>query len=83
MMHAFGDCSTPLDESIRLMESILLQELQGFVFVCDSIAAISGSTALNLQEPIFAIKNEKLRLIRLLRYFGKYVKQFLRTQCLI
>lgn len=71
MMHAFGDTCNPLDESIRLMESVLKQELQGFVYVCDSIAAISGSKSLGLQEPIYAIRNEKSRLIRLLKYFGK------------
>ncbi|ODN03936.1 Transcription initiation protein SPT3 [Orchesella cincta] len=69
MMHAFGDTCSPLEESIRTMESILLQELQGFVFVCDSIAAISGSKSLNLQEPFYALRNEKSRLIRLLKYF--------------
>lgn len=70
-MHAFGDICSPLDESIRLMESVLRQELQGFVFLCDSIAATSGSKSLGLQETIYAIKCEKPRLIRLLKYFGR------------
>lgn len=72
MMHAFGDSYNPSNESINTMESILKQELQGFVTLCDYIASLSGSKTLEFQEPIFVLKNERSRLIRLLKYFSMW-----------
>lgn len=70
-MHAFGDSSEPCEESIEFMEMILRLELGGFLYLCDSAVAITRSKVLGLREAIFTMKNEKHRLLRLFKYFGK------------
>ncbi|CAG7815741.1 unnamed protein product, partial [Allacma fusca] len=70
IMHAFGDSSDPIDASIEFMEMILRLELGGFLYLCDSAVAITGSKVLGLREAIFTMKNEKHRLLRLFKYFA-------------
>ena len=71
IMHAFGDSSEPCEESIEFMEMILRLELGGFLYLCDSAVAITRSKVLGLREAIFTMKNDKPRLLRLFKYFGK------------
>ena len=71
IMQAFGDSSQPLDESVNLMENILRMELKGFLYLCDCAADITGSKTLTLKEAIYTMRNEKNRLLRLFKYFGR------------
>lgn len=71
-MHAFGDGSSPSDDSVQLMECIVKNEMSAFVFICDTAAYWTGSKIVGLRECIYALRNEKSFLSRLFKYLSKF-----------
>lgn len=71
-MQAFGDGTSPSEDSVQLMELILRQEMTAFIFLCDTAAYWGGYKVLGMRECIYTLRNDKPFLSRLFKYFSKF-----------
>jgi hypothetical protein len=65
LLHGFGDSPDPIQDTVEMMESILKQELGGFIHLCDNYASISNSKVLGFQEAILVLKANRMRVFRM------------------
>lgn len=72
MMHAFGDCSQPMPESARLIESIVHEQLDALVEKASDVAAMRNSSVIGAEDILFLLRKDKSKLVRLINHL--YVK---------
>ncbi|XP_077540358.1 transcription initiation protein SPT3 homolog isoform X3 [Haemaphysalis longicornis] len=68
MMHGFGDCRRPLQESVRLVADIVKQQLKSLFHQAAAVASLRGSKCLGVEDVLFLLRKDKVKLGRLIRY---------------
>ncbi|XP_033220470.1 transcription initiation protein SPT3 homolog isoform X2 [Belonocnema kinseyi] len=68
MMHGFGDCSEPLVESARIIEDMVLRQMRSIVQEACKIADRRGSSMVDIEDFIFLLRRDKVKMHRLLKY---------------
>jgi transcription initiation protein SPT3 len=77
MMHAFGDCSQPMPESAKLIESIVHEQLDALIDKADEVAQLRGSPTIGAEDILFLLRKDKSKLVRLINHL--YVKDIKQT----
>ncbi|XP_015791777.1 transcription initiation protein SPT3 homolog [Tetranychus urticae] len=70
IMHGFGDSSRPMAESAYLIEEVVHQQMSQLLYEVNNIANIRGSKIVGLEEVLFLMRKDKVKLARLLRYLS-------------
>ncbi|XP_052242615.1 transcription initiation protein SPT3 homolog [Dreissena polymorpha] len=68
MMHGMGDCNKPLHESAVLVEEITHQQIITVLHRALEVASLRGTKTLGLEDFLFLMRKDKVKLRRLLRY---------------
>ncbi|XP_076466803.1 uncharacterized protein LOC143298028 [Babylonia areolata] len=68
MMYGFGDCRRTLTESAVLVEEIVHQQMGSLLVQAAEVATMRGSRFIGLEEMLFLLRKDKVKLRRLLRY---------------
>ncbi|CAN7988526.1 unnamed protein product, partial [Ixodes hexagonus] len=68
MMHGFGDCPKPLLESAKLVEEIVGRQMTSLYLQAADLAAARGSKCVGVEEVLFLMRKDKVRLRRLINY---------------
>ena len=76
MMHGFGDSSEPLIESAKIIEEVVLQQMRTIIKNACEVSDRRGNskkgTVISAEDFIFLLRNDKVKLQRLIRYLGKW-----------
>ncbi|KAK3583908.1 hypothetical protein CHS0354_033685 [Potamilus streckersoni] len=67
MMHGLGDCHKPLHESAVLIEEIVHQQMTALLYKVAEIAVARNSRFIGLEDILFLMRKDKIKLRRLLR----------------
>lgn len=70
MMHAFGDHHKPLFESAQLIEEIVHQQMTTILSLACDVASSRGSRFTGLEDILFLMRREKVKLARIVRYLA-------------
>lgn len=70
MMHGLGDYKKPLRESAILIEDVVRRELLLIVKSAVETALQRNSKSLGLEDILFTLRKDKVKLQRLIRYLG-------------
>lgn len=68
MMHGFGDCRRPLQESVRLVADIVKQQMRLLFYQAADVASLRGSKCVGVEDVLFLMRKDKVKLCRLVRY---------------
>ncbi|XP_045196259.2 transcription initiation protein SPT3 homolog [Mercenaria mercenaria] len=68
MMHALGDCRRPLQESAIMVEEITQQQMTTLLYRASDVATMRGAKLIGVEDILFLMKKDKVKLRRLLRY---------------
>lgn len=68
MMHGLGDCRRPLHESAVLVEEITQQQMAALLHKACDVALMRGAKMIGVEDILFLIRRDKVKLSRLLRY---------------
>lgn len=68
MLHGFGDVATPLTTTVTLVESIVLKQLRGALYLAAKNADRRGSKCVCPEDIFFLARNSKVKLKRMLIY---------------
>ncbi|XP_075552451.1 transcription initiation protein SPT3 homolog [Dermacentor variabilis] len=68
MMHGFGDSREPLLESVKLVEDIVAQQLKCVFHRAADVATLRGSKSVAIEDILFLMRKNKVKLSRLVRY---------------
>ncbi|XP_065293808.2 transcription initiation protein SPT3 homolog isoform X4 [Dermacentor albipictus] len=68
MMHGFGDSREPLLESVKLVEDIVTQQIKCVFHRAAEVATLRGSKAVAIEDILFLMRKDKVKLSRLVRY---------------
>ncbi|KAL8614661.1 hypothetical protein ACOMHN_051113 [Nucella lapillus] len=68
LRYGFGDCRRTLYESAVLVEEIVHQQMGSLLVQASDIAVQRGSRFVGLEEMLFLLRKDKVKLRRLLRY---------------
>ncbi|KAG8226260.1 hypothetical protein J437_LFUL004817 [Ladona fulva] len=77
MMYGFGDSAQPLVESAQLIEEIVHQQMVSVCYRAMEVAEMRGSKSIKVEDLIFLIRNNKMKLQRILKYLA--LKEIKRT----
>ncbi|XP_074660684.1 transcription initiation protein SPT3 homolog isoform X1 [Tubulanus polymorphus] len=70
MMHGFGDVRKPLHETAVLIEEITHQHIQSAVLKVADVAAMRNARSISLEDFLFLLRKDKVKLRRLIRYMS-------------
>ncbi|XP_052811175.1 transcription initiation protein SPT3 homolog isoform X2 [Mya arenaria] len=70
MMHGMGDCDQPLLESAALVEEITQHQMISVLYQAADVSAMRGSKLLGVEDFLFLMRKDKVKLRRLLRYMN-------------
>jgi len=80
MMHGFGDNSEPLYESAKIIEDVVLQQMRTIVRkaceISDRRTVAKKNNIISGEDLLFLLRKDKIKLQRLVKYLGKYIKVF-------
>ncbi|KAI4479477.1 hypothetical protein M0804_010874 [Polistes exclamans] len=72
MMHGFGDCSSPLKESAKIIEEVVLHQMRAIVRkACENAerrGVLKKSNVVGAEDFIFLLRKDKVKLQRLIKY---------------
>ncbi|GAB1608781.1 initiation SPT3 homolog isoform X1 [Argonauta hians] len=68
MMHGFGDCRKPLQESAALLQEIVHSQMLFLLYQASEVAAKRNGRFISLEDFLFLLRKDKVKLHRLLRY---------------
>lgn len=68
MMHGFGDCRKPLHDSALLVEEIVHQQMEVLLYQASDVAATRNGRFIGVEDLLFLMRKDKVKLRRLLRY---------------
>lgn len=68
MMHGFGDSREPLPESVKLVEDIVTQQIKCVFYRAAEVATLRGSKSVAIEDILFLMRKDKVKLSRLVRY---------------
>ncbi|XP_064629456.1 transcription initiation protein SPT3 homolog isoform X2 [Lineus longissimus] len=68
MMHGFGDCRKPLQESAAIIEKIVHQQLSTVLQQAIEANSVRNARFLGLEDFLFLLRRDKVKLRRFLRY---------------
>lgn len=70
IMHGFGDHPRPLAESAKLIEEIVHQQMTQLLHQALQVANMRNSRFIGLEDVLFLMRNDKVKLARLFRYLS-------------
>ncbi|KAK3873013.1 hypothetical protein Pcinc_021939 [Petrolisthes cinctipes] len=70
MMHGFGDCRRPLQETAAVIESIVHQQMTLFLHLATEAAELRGVKIVGPEDVLFVMRRDPLKLQRLIHYMG-------------
>ncbi|KAJ9580746.1 hypothetical protein L9F63_024072 [Diploptera punctata] len=68
MMYGFGDAQVPLLETACLVGNIVQQQMRSMINHASDVAAMRGVKTIGLEEFIFLMRKDRVKLHRLLKY---------------
>ncbi|XP_034937774.1 transcription initiation protein SPT3 homolog [Chelonus insularis] len=68
MMYGFGDCSEPLIESAKIINSVVQRQMKSIVYEASKIADMRDSQIVEERDFLFLLRRDKTQLQRLLKY---------------
>jgi len=68
MMYGFGDCRRPLAETAGLIEEIVYRQMVDILYKAEEIGRERGSRFLGIEEFLFLLRRDKMKLKRLLHF---------------
>jgi len=76
-MFGLGDCPKPLEETARVIEEIVLEQLNSIICQAEEISNIRGASVISPQDLLFLLRKDKIRLQRLINYLGMLIKKLI------
>ncbi|XP_062619346.1 transcription initiation protein SPT3 homolog [Saccostrea cucullata] len=70
MMYGFGDVPKPQHDSAVLIEDIVKQQLTSVLLQAADVASLRNGRFIGLEDILFLLRKDKVKLRRLLRYMG-------------
>ncbi|KAG8035524.1 hypothetical protein G9C98_006970 [Cotesia typhae] len=74
MMYGFGDCSEPLVESAKIINSVVHREIRNIICESCKIADMRDSSIVEDKDLLFLLRHDKIQLQRLVKYLD--LKEF-------
>lgn len=68
MMHGFGDCRKPLNDTALLVEEIVHQQVSALLYQACDVATLRSARFIGMEDLLFLLRKDKVKLARLLRY---------------
>ena len=72
IMFGLGDCPKPLEKTAKVVEEIVLQQLNSIICQAEDIVARRGASVISPQDLLFLLRKDKLKLQRLINYLGEW-----------
>lgn len=70
MMFAFGDAPDPSEKSAELIEEVTEDQMNRIVFKAYELAADRGSKSIGMEEAIFLLRRQPVKVQRLIKYLS-------------
>lgn len=71
MMFGLGDCPKPLEATAKVIEEIVLEQLNSIICQAEEICNRRCSRVISPQDLLFLMRKDILKLQRLINYLGK------------
>ncbi|XP_050393480.1 transcription initiation protein SPT3 homolog isoform X2 [Patella vulgata] len=68
MMHGFGDCKKPLHDSAFLVQDLVHKQMANLLQQAAEVASTRTSRFIGIEDIVFLMRKDKIKLRRLLRY---------------
>lgn len=71
MMFGLGDCPKPLEATAKVIEEVVLDQLNSIICQAEEISNRKCSKVISPQDLLFLMRKDKLKLQRLINYLSK------------
>lgn len=71
MMFGLGDCPKPLEATAKVIEEVVLDQLDSIICQAEEISNRKCSKVISPQDLLFLMRKDKLKLQRLINYLSK------------
>lgn len=72
MMFGLGDCPKPLEATAKVIEEIVLEQLNSIICQAEEVSNKKCVRVISPQDLLFLLRKDTLKLQRLINYLGKY-----------